>query len=156
MGRQGSEPVRLRSAPQPELVPTERNIEESYLFAGGANGENEIREYVIDVVLEDGRKAQRRFRYTPSKEYGDTTDFDRDVYRAIILHAFRTGVCPRRGSCTSASTSCGRSSTCLRRAIATARYANRSSSSRPCRSTPTPTGRRLRASRANTTRRSTG
>src|SRR5215203_3242082 len=97
MGRQGSEPVRLRSAPQPELVPTERNIEESYLFAGGANGENEIREYVIDVVLEDGRKAQRRFRYTPSKEYGDTTDFDRDVYRAIILHAFQNGGIPRDG-----------------------------------------------------------
>ena len=97
MGRQGSEPVRLRSAPQPELVPTERNIEESYLFAGGANSENEIREYVIDVVLEDGRKAQRRFRYTPSKEYGDTTDFDRDVYRAIILHAFQNGGMPPDG-----------------------------------------------------------
>ena len=97
MGRQGSEPVRLRPAPQPELVPTERNIEESYLFAGGANGENEIREYVIDVVLEDGRKAQRRFRYTPSKEYGDTTDFDRDVYRAIILHAFQNGGMPPDG-----------------------------------------------------------
>ncbi|HZC03893.1 MAG TPA: hypothetical protein VE844_21890, partial [Gammaproteobacteria bacterium] len=65
-------------------MPTERNIEESYLFAGGANRENEIREYVVDATLEDGRKAQRRFRYTPSKEYGDTTDFDRDVYRAII------------------------------------------------------------------------
>src|SRR5215203_5238171 len=97
MGRQGSEPVRLRSAPQPELVPTERNIEESYLFAGGANSENEIREYVIDVVLEDGRKAQRRFRYTPSKEYGDTTDSDRDVYRAIILHAFQNGGMPPDG-----------------------------------------------------------
>src|SRR5215210_4535599 len=97
MGRQGSEPVRLRSAPQPELVPTERNIEESYLFAGGANSENEIREYVIDVVLEDGRKAQRRFRYTPSKEYGDATDFDRDVYRAIILHAFQIGGMPPDG-----------------------------------------------------------
>src|SRR5215208_2081677 len=90
MGRQSSESVRLRPAPQPELVPTERNIEESYLFAGGANSENEIREYVVDVALEDGRKAQRRFRYTPSKEYGDTTDFDRDIYRAIILHAFKS------------------------------------------------------------------
>src|ERR687890_569178 len=97
MGRQGSEPVRLRLAPQPELVPTERNIEESYLFAGGTNSENEIREYVVDVTLEDGRKAQRRFRYTPSKEYGDTTDFDRDVYRAIILHAFQNGGMPPDG-----------------------------------------------------------
>src|SRR5918994_378173 len=97
MGRQGSESVRLRLAPQPELVPTERNIEESYLFAGGANGENEIREYVVDATLEDGRKAQRRFRYTPSKEYGDTTDFDRDVYRAIILHAFQNGGMPPDG-----------------------------------------------------------
>src|SRR5215213_9152747 len=97
MGRQGSEPVRLRLAPQPELVPTERNIEESYLFAGGANSENETREYVVDVTLEDGRKAQRRFRYTPSKEYGDTTDFDRDVYRAIILHAFQNGGMPPDG-----------------------------------------------------------
>src|ERR671912_391463 len=97
MGRQGSEPVRLRLAPQPELVPTERNIEESYLFAGGANRENEIREYVVDATLEDGRKAQRRFRYTPSKEYGDTTDFDRDVYRAIILHAFQNGGMPPDG-----------------------------------------------------------
>src|SRR5215210_5638204 len=97
MARYGSEPVRVEAVPQAELVPTERNIEESYLFAGGANSENEIREYVIDVVLEDGGKAKRKFRYTPSKEYGDTTDFDRDVYRAIILHAFQGGGIPQDG-----------------------------------------------------------
>src|SRR5215213_1503037 len=120
MGKQGSEPVHLRLAPQPELVPTERNIEESYLFASGANSENEIREYVVDVVLEDGRKAKRKFRYTPSKEYGDTTDFDRDVYRAIILHAFQGGGIPQDGVVYfTASTSCERSSTCRTRAVAT-------------------------------------
>jgi hypothetical protein len=97
MARHSSEPVRVEAAPRPELVPTERNIEESYLFAGGANSENEIREYVVDVVLDDGRKAKRKFRYTPSKEYGDTTDFDRDVYRAIILHAFQGGGIPQDG-----------------------------------------------------------
>jgi len=97
MARRSSEPVRVEEAPRPELVPTERNIEKSYLFAGGANSENEIREYVVDVVLEDGRKAKRKFRYTPSKEYGDTTDFDRDVYRAIILHAFQGGGIPQDG-----------------------------------------------------------
>jgi len=97
MARHGSEPVRVEAVPRAELVPTERNIEESYLFAGGANSENEIREYVVDVVLEDGGKAKRKFRYTPSKEYGDTTDFDRDVYRAIILHAFQGGGIPQDG-----------------------------------------------------------
>src|SRR5215212_3570882 len=97
MARHSSEPLRVEEASRPELVPIERNIEESYLFAGGANSENEIREYVVDVVLEDGRKAKRKFRYTPSKEYGDTTDFDRDVYRAIILHAFQGGGIPQDG-----------------------------------------------------------
>jgi hypothetical protein len=97
MARHASEPVRVEAVQRAELVPTERNIEESYLFAGGANSENEIREYVIDVILEDGRKAKRKFRYTPSKEYGDTTDFDRDVYRAIILHAFQSGGIPQDG-----------------------------------------------------------
>jgi Replication initiator protein A/DnaA N-terminal domain len=97
MAGRSAEPVRARWAQIPELVPTERNVEESYLFAGGANSENEIREYVVDVILEDGRKAKRRFKYTPSKEYGDTTDFDRDVYRAIILHAFQNGGIPLDG-----------------------------------------------------------
>jgi len=97
MARHDTQPVRVRWAPRPELVPTERNIEESYLFAGSGNTDNEVREYVVDVVLEDGKKAKRRFKYTPSKEYGDTTDFDRDVYRAIILHAFQNGGIPRDG-----------------------------------------------------------
>jgi len=126
MARHSSEPLRVEEASRPELVPIERNIEESYLFAGGANSENEIREYVVDVVLEDGRKAKRKFRYTPSKEYGDTTDFDRDVYRAIILHAFQGGGIPQDGVVYfTASTSCERSSTCRTRAVATARYATR-------------------------------
>src|SRR5215207_8786851 len=97
MARHDTQPVRVRWAPRPELVPTERNIEESYLFAGSGNTDNEVREYVVDVVLEDGKKAKRRFKYTPSKEYGDTTDFDRDVYRAIILHAFQSGGMPQDG-----------------------------------------------------------
>lgn len=97
MARHDTQPVRVRAAPRPELVPTERNIEESYLFAGSGNTDNEVREYVVDVVLEDGKRAKRRFKYTPSKEYGDTTDFDRDVYRAIILHAFQNGGIPQDG-----------------------------------------------------------
>jgi plasmid replication initiation protein len=97
MARQDTRPVRARSAPRPELVPTERNIEESYLFAGSGNADNAVREYVVDVILDDGKKAKRRFKYTPSKEYGDTTDFDRDVYRAIILHAFQGGGMPQDG-----------------------------------------------------------
>src|SRR5215204_5465256 len=97
MARHDTQPVRVRSAPRPELVPTERNIEESYLFAGSGNADNEVREYVVDVILDDGKKAKRRFKYTPSKEYGDTTDFDRDVYRAIILHAFQNGGMPQDG-----------------------------------------------------------
>lgn len=80
-----------------ELVPTEKNIEESYLFAGGANDAKKIREYVIPVTLEDGTSAMRRFKYTPSEEYGDTTDFDRDVYRALILLAHRKGGMPDDG-----------------------------------------------------------
>src|SRR5215213_8667816 len=120
MARHDTQPVRVRWTPRPELVPTERNIEESYLFAGSGNTDNEVREYVVDVVLEDGKKAKRRFKYTPSKEYGDTTDFDRDVYRAIILHAFQGGGIPQDGVVYfTASTSCERSSTCRTRAVAT-------------------------------------
>jgi hypothetical protein len=97
MARHDTRPVRVRSTTRPELVPTERNIEESYLFAGSGNADNEVREYIVDVILDNGKKAKRRFKYTPSKEYGDTTDFDRDVYRAIILHAFQSGGMPQNG-----------------------------------------------------------
>ncbi len=97
MGKPGRELVPVKERDRAELVPTEKNIEESYLFAGGANDAKEIREYVIPVMLEDGTPAVRRFKYTPSEEYGDTTDFDRDVYRALILLAHRKGGMPDNG-----------------------------------------------------------
>jgi len=69
MGRSGSNIARVSgrlarvSGRRPlEMLPTEKNIEESYLFAGGANAANEIREYVIPVILEDGTRAMRKFR----------------------------------------------------------------------------------------------
>ena len=97
MGKPKRQLVALKNRGQAELVPTEKNIEESYLFAGGANVTKESREYVIPVTLEDGTSAMRRFKYTPSEEFGDTTDFDRDVYRAMILLAHRKGGMPSDG-----------------------------------------------------------
>ena len=97
MGKPKRDVATLGRRGRAELVPTEKNIEESYLFAGGANDAKEIREYVIPVTLEDGTSAMRRFKYTPSEEYGDTTDFDRDVYRALILLAHRKGGMPDDG-----------------------------------------------------------
>lgn len=80
-----------------EIWPTERNVEESYLFAGASNTECGLREYVVEAVLEDGSKVNRRFGYKPSSEYGDTTAFDRDVWRAITLVAQRSGGIPKDG-----------------------------------------------------------
>jgi hypothetical protein len=97
MGRSRSKIARTSGKPPLKMVPTERNIEESYLFAGGSNEAGETREHVLPVTLEDGTQATRRFKYTPSKEYGDTTDFDRDVYRAIILVAHQRGGMPADG-----------------------------------------------------------
>jgi replication initiator protein A/DnaA-like protein len=97
MGTSGSEIARGSGKLPLEMVSTEKNIEESYLFAGGANEANETREHVVTVTLEDGTQATRRFKYTPSKEYGDTTDVDRDVYRAIMLLAHQNGGMPADG-----------------------------------------------------------
>jgi hypothetical protein len=91
MGTSGSEIARVSGRRLLEMVPTEKNIEGSYLFAAGAHEANETREHVVTVTLEDGTQATRRFKYTPSKEYGDTTDVDRDVYRAIMLLAHQNG-----------------------------------------------------------------
>ena len=91
METSGSEIARVSGRRPLEMVPTEKNIEESYLFAGGANEANETREHVVTATLEDGTQATRRFKYNPSKEYGDTTDVDRDVYRAIMLLAHQNG-----------------------------------------------------------------
>ena len=80
-----------------EIWPTEKNVEESYLFAGGSNEECALREYEVEAVLEDGSKVMRRFGYKPDSEYGDTTAFDRDVWRAITLVAQRNGGIPKDG-----------------------------------------------------------
>lgn len=74
-----------------EIWPTEKNVEESYLFAGGSNPECALREYEVEAILEDGSTVMRRFGYKPDFEYGDTTAFDRDVWRAITLVAQRNG-----------------------------------------------------------------
>ncbi len=51
MGKLNRELVVSKNRGRAELVPTEKNIEESYLFAGGANVTKERREYVIPVTL---------------------------------------------------------------------------------------------------------
>lgn len=80
-----------------ERWPTEKNIEESYLFAGAANNACELREYEDEVTLEDGSTVKRRFGYKPDPEYGDTTEFDRDVWRALMALAHRGGGIPEDG-----------------------------------------------------------
>lgn len=71
---------------QPEMVPFEINVEESYLFAGGVTKRSKsVREYARAITMPDGNTGTRRERFTPSDEFGDLDDFDRDVYVAMTF-----------------------------------------------------------------------
>lgn len=77
---------------QPEMVSFEINLEESYLFAGGATkGTHRMREYTRPIKLPNGNLGTRRERFTPSEEFGDLNDFDRDVYVAMTFLAQMRG-----------------------------------------------------------------
>ena len=77
---------------QPKMVGFETNIEQSYLYAGGrSKRDQKVREYSRTVRMPDGSLETRRERFTPSEEFGDLSDFDRDVYVAMIFLAQMRG-----------------------------------------------------------------